>query len=106
MDKRIVRHFPVKIKKLNLPYTNRDNYHQIDYNRLKGIKNHYSEFSFRSIKFNENYFIKNRHNYISKVHDNNSNKAKFNASYLNFLICFKKVMPVRRVSGGYQWGTS
>ena len=75
----------VKIKKLNLPYTNRANYHQIDYNRRKGIKNHYSEFSFRSIKFNENYFIKNRHNYISKVHDNNSNKAKFNASYLNFL---------------------
>ena len=75
----------VKIKKIKLPLTNRTNYHQIDYNKLKTSNSHYSEFSFRSIKFNENYFIKNRLNNISKIKENNSNKSKFNASSFSFI---------------------
>ena len=75
----------VKIKKIKLPLTNRTNCHQIDYNKLKTSNSHYSEFSFRSIKFNENYFIKNRLNNISKIKENNSNKSKFNASSFSFI---------------------
>lgn len=82
----------IKIKKIKLPLTKRFNYQLSDYNGIETQKNNYSGISFKSTKFNENYFIKNRINYvnninnISKGNDSNTNKSKFhNESYINII---------------------
>ena len=81
----------IKIKKIKLPYTNRFNYNKSFYNGSETQKNNYSGISFKRTKFNENYFIKNRFNYVnninnlSKNNDNNSNKSKLNEGYTNII---------------------
>ena len=74
----------IQIKKIKLPLTTRFNYQNSDYNGSETQKNNYSGILFKSTKFNENYFIKNRINYvnninnISKNNHSNLNKSKFN----------------------------
>ena len=76
----------IYLKKIKLPYSNRNNYRLSDYYGIETQKNNnFSEVSFKSIKFNENYFIKNKYNFIndsffSKANENNSFKSKFNES--------------------------
>ena len=76
----------INLKKIKLPYSNRNNYRLSDYYGIETQKNNnFSEVSFKSIKFNENYFIKNKYNFIndsffSKANENNSFKSKFNES--------------------------
>jgi hypothetical protein len=55
----------IKIKKIKLPLTERFNYQNSDYNGSETQKNNYSGILFKSTKFNENYFIKNRINYVN-----------------------------------------
>ena len=87
----------IKIKKIKLPYTNRNNYLLSDYYGIDNKKNNnFSEVSLKSIKFNENYFIKNKFNfvnnsYISKSNENNSFKSKFNDSSNTLLLPNSKI---------------
>jgi len=82
----------IKLKKIKLPYTNRNNYRLSEYYGFETQKNNnFSEVSFKSTKFNENYFIKNKINFInnsfiSKANENNSFKSKFNDSSNNSII--------------------
>ena len=69
----------IRMKKIELPYTNRNDH----YLGSESQKNNFSEVSFRSIKFNENFFNKNkihRIKLINKTNEYNSNKSKFNES--------------------------
>ena len=87
----------VKIKKIKLPYTNRNNNQHLNYLGNESQKNNNSVLSFRTTRFNDKYFIKHKNKYINNINNiskNNesiSNKSKFNESYANII---KTLLPI------------
>lgn len=75
------------IKKIKLPYTNRNNFLINEYNKLESQKSSiFSGTPLKSAKFNEDYFIKNKAKIINRLsnsnfikrNENNSNKSRKN----------------------------
>ena len=73
----------IVIKKIKLPYTNRNNFIINDYNKLESHKSSiFSGTPLKTAKFNENYFIKNKAKIINsfsnsiKRNEDNSNKSR------------------------------
>ena len=80
----------IKIKKIKLPYTSRHDYSLSDYNNDRETqKNNNYGISFKSTKFNQKYFIKNKINYIKNISKNYNtniiNKSGFAGGYKNII---------------------
>ena len=61
-------------KKIKLPYTNRNNFIMNEYNTKETYKsNNLSGIPIKNMKFNEDYFIKNKSNLINSFNNSNNN---------------------------------
>ena len=64
-------------KKIKLPYTNRHNFIINEYNKIETYKsNNLYRIPIKNLKFNEDYFIKNKSNLINSFNNSNNNTKR------------------------------